>query len=247
MKTWTVQQGTSAWLKLRAGRPTASCFDNILTPAKLTLSKSADAYMYRLLAERVIGRPLEDEEDYKSFWMRRGSDLERKAVEAYEFQTEQDTRLVGFLTTDDESIGASPDRLVGTRGSCEMKAPSLPIHIKYMLEPQSLVSDYRLQLHGQLYVGRGSLDWDDIVSFHPDLPMVRVRVFPDEDIFARMDEVLPAFVQRLGEAARFLEENYGPFAVPDTEAPIDTRHFLTDEDVEAICEAKFPKEQQCQN
>lgn len=247
MKVWDVEQGTHAWLRLRAGKPTASCFDRILTPAKLKLSEQSGPYMHQLLAEIVTGRPIEDESDYKSFWMRRGSDLERKAVEAYEFQTEQDSRLVGFLTNDEGTIGASPDRLVGERGSCEMKAPKLETHIGYMLEPQSLAADYRLQLYGQLYVGRGVLDWDDIVSFHPDLPMVRVRVYPDEDIFRRMDEVLPEFVKRLADAARFLEQHYGPFAATDTETLVDMRHFLTDEDVDAICAAKFPKEERCQN
>lgn len=242
MKVIDCVQGSTEWLKARAGIPTASCFDRILTPAKLRLSGQSPAYMHQLLAEIVTGRPIEDESDYKSFWMRRGSDLERKAVEAYEFQTEQDSRLVGFLTNDEGTIGASPDRLVGEDGACEMKAPKLETHIGYMLDPQTLVDDYRLQLYGQLYVGRGVINWDDIVSFHPDLPLVRMRVYAAGDIFDRMDEALPEFVERLKEARHFLEGKYGPFGASDVAAPQDTRHFLTDEDVDAICAAKFPKE-----
>jgi len=57
MKVWQVQQGTQEWLRVRAGIPTASAFDSIVTPSGKP-SKSAERYMYTLLAERLMGHPV---------------------------------------------------------------------------------------------------------------------------------------------------------------------------------------------
>jgi hypothetical protein len=52
-----LEQGSQAWLAIRLGIPTASRFKDIVTPAKADKSKSATAYMYELLAERLTKEP----------------------------------------------------------------------------------------------------------------------------------------------------------------------------------------------
>ena len=68
-----VEQSTPEWLAVRAGIPTASCFDKIISPKTLRLSASAEKYLDRLLAERLLGMPLESA---SSDFMSRGHALE---------------------------------------------------------------------------------------------------------------------------------------------------------------------------
>ena len=60
MKTHHVKQGTRDWYMLRLGKPTASCFDRIITPKTGKASAQQDWYLFDLLAERVMGCPPED-------------------------------------------------------------------------------------------------------------------------------------------------------------------------------------------
>ena len=167
-----VKQGEEDWLYLRLGIPTASCFDEILTPKELSLSKSSKKYMHRLLAEWMYGAPIEAPKP--SPWMERGTQLEPEAIRYYEMDRDVETTEVGFVTTDDGMIGASPDRLVGDDGVLEQKCPSLEFHVGYLLDPQSLVDQYRLQVQGQLWVCQR--EWADIQSYYPGFPSVIIRV-----------------------------------------------------------------------
>jgi hypothetical protein len=85
-------QGSAEWRLARMGIPTASSFDRILTPGGKP-SKSAEGYMYELLGELMMGRPL-DAPKYP--WMQRGNDLEEEAANWYEFQSDTETEIVGF-------------------------------------------------------------------------------------------------------------------------------------------------------
>lgn len=195
-----VKQGSEEWRRLRMGVPTASEFDRILTPTGKR-SESAEPYMYDLLAELMMGRPL----DAPSFpWMQRGHDLEADAALWYELQKDVITRVVGFCTTDDGLIGASPDRLVGEGGQLEVKCPKPETHVRYLLFPHKGVdAKYRVQIMGQLYVtGR---QWCDVVSYHPELPSVIVRVERDEEYIGKLAEALKEFCVRLAEGKAELE------------------------------------------
>jgi hypothetical protein len=236
MKIYDVKQGSPEWLALRAGIPTASEFHRILTAKKLEISTQAEKYRARLIAERIIGRPIEDiEPSYESEYMRRGSDLELQAIKAYECDTEQDTVAVGFCTRDDGRAGASPDRLVpAARGSVEMKCPALSTHVGYLLNPQTLVDKYRPQALGQLWVGEGALEWNDLCSYHPMLPMVRVRLYPKPEIQQAIGAAMEAFCQALFMAYEQLVQIYGPFTPP---TPVESsKQLLTADDEELIIE-----------
>ena len=139
-------QGTTEWAWLRAGMPTASNFDKIITP-KGAVSTQAEKYMFKLLAERIMCHPCEE---FKSSWMDRGQQTEGEAVAFYEMQRDVDTVKIGFVTNDTETIGASPDRLVGNVGLLEIKCPSEAVHVSYLLQAGSAYSEYRVQVQGQL-------------------------------------------------------------------------------------------------
>lgn len=228
-----VVQGSAEWMSLRAGRPTASCFDKILTPTGKA-SEQAEGYMYDLLAELMLG-PLEAP---KFPWMERGNDLEADAVAWYGFQRDVELRVIGFCTTDDGLIGASPDRLVGEEGLLECKCPSPGVHLSYFLHPaRGVDKKYKPQIQGQLYVtGR---KWVDIVSYHPELPGVIVRVERDEEYIAKLDAGLKMFCQLLAQQRAELE---GRGLIRGKRQPESGDFDLTDADIDKILAARRTQE-----
>jgi YqaJ-like viral recombinase domain len=229
MTIHTCTQGSVEWLKLRSGIPTASEFSRIVTPGG-KLSKQAEGYMFHLLAEFVVGHPFETAETQ---WMERGALLEADAVRAYEFQKDVDTEIVGFVTNDAGTIGCSPDRLVGADRLCEIKAPKHNTQVGYMLTG-SIEDDYLPQLQGQLWLtGR---DWVDVVSFHPEFPLVVIPVARNEQYIATLKDAVESFVDVMMSKRAELETRYGPFVRPGKEADADPFH-VSEKDVDAIWQA----------
>lgn len=188
MKIHNVVQGSAEWFKCRMGIPTASCFDQIITPKTGKLSASAPKYAYRLIAEQLLNAPTETIEGVA--WMDRGKELEPQAVRQYEFVYEVQTTPVGFITTDDGLIGASPDRLViGAAVGLEIKCPAPHTHIGYLLAGHD--DKYRPQVQGQILVCE--FDHADFYSFHPRMPPCRLRTDRDEPYIALMKDALTQF------------------------------------------------------
>ena len=100
MKIHNVQQNTPEWEYLRAGMPTASAFDRIVTPTG-KLSKQSRDYKAWLLAERVMRKPIETK---KTSWMDRGTEFESEAVEFLEGVLEVKTERIGFVTNDSVTV-----------------------------------------------------------------------------------------------------------------------------------------------
>ena len=199
-----IAQGSDEWLAIRLGIPTASEFDRIVTPKKLDLAAASKAYMHKLLAEWMYGAPLEA---FVSPWMERGAALEAEAVRYYEMERDVETQAVGFVLTDDGNAGASPDRLVGEYGLLELKCPSLEVHVGYMLDPESLLAEYRLQVQGQLWVtGRQAAD---VMSYYPGFPAVIVPTMPAELPQHALSVHIPAFVETMMRCREKLTQAYG--------------------------------------
>ncbi len=201
MKIIQCEQGTPEWFQARLGIPTCSRLDEVLTPKTLKLSTSAGKYRNQLLAEWLVGYPL----DFggSSAWMDRGIELEPEARAFYELRNDVEVETVGCILRDDEMMGGSPDGLVGEDGGLEVKCPALHTHVGYLLDPASLVAEYRSQVQGNLYVtGR---KWWDVLSYFPDMPDVTVRVERDETYIAALDVALAGFVSDLLAARAKLE------------------------------------------
>ena len=197
-----VKQGGADWLRLRAGIPTASAFYKIITPTG-KVSSQADRYRCDLIAERILGRPLEA---YVSFAMERGSELEDEAFSAYEFERALDTFEVGFVTDDLGRWGASPDRLVGDDGLLEVKCPDAGVHVGYLLM-RPADRKYYPQIQGQLWItGR---KWVDIMSYHPQMPRAIVRVERDDEYLELLSKAVASFSQSLDDAWSGLRESLG--------------------------------------
>lgn len=235
-----IEQRSAAWFAARIGKPTASEFHKILTgggkdSSKAKISDQAEGYAHALLAEMMLGKPLDAPE---TEWMIRGQVLEDSAIEAYEFESGLETSPGGFVTDDLGLVGCSPDRLVGECGLLEMKIPAPQTHIGYLLDRRSLELGKRPQVQGQLLVTER--DWVDLVSYHPEMPLVIVRVVRDEVYIGLLQRALAAFVAQLAAMREKLEREFGKFPeVKATERIAEDYGTLgvTEDDVTAIWEA----------
>ncbi len=191
-------QGTAEWLAIRAGIPTASAFDRIITKSGKP-SKSAEKYLHGLLAERMMGHPTIEA---VSFWQGRGLQMEAEAIRYYEGIRELDTVPVGFVTNDAKTIGASPDRFVGSDGLLEIKVPSEHVHVGYLIT-KAVDAEYFPQVQGQLWVSERQ--WLDIMSYNPEMPPALIHVERDEDFIGMLSRAVTTFsgeLERVSAEAR---------------------------------------------
>ena len=205
MKIHNCEQCSPEWHQLRLGIPTASEFHKIMTAKKRQLSTQSAGYMNTLLAEWMLGEPLEA---FESPWMERGKALEAEAVRSYEFDRDCTALAVGFVTTDDGMIGASPDRLVGDVGLLEQKCPSAPVHVGHMLN-MALDDDHITQVQGQLWVSER--EWCDVQSYYPGLPSVIVCAQRNEEFIKDLSTCVRSFVEVMQKARETLAQRYGEF------------------------------------
>lgn len=187
----TVTQGTTEWSHLRAGIPTASAFDKIITPRTRKPSSQRTPYMHSLIAERLMGHPIDD---FKSDWMARGKRLEEEAALYYESLNDVTTQVVGHVTNDTRTIGASPDRFVGDDGLLEIKVPKEHTHVGYLLTHE-IDADYYPQVQGQMWICARA--WADVLSYHPEMPPALIRVRRDEEFIGLLAKMLDDFVNEL--------------------------------------------------
>lgn len=150
-----VPQGGENWLRLRLGRPTASEFSSILTPAKGQKSSSQKVFAARHIDERVTGGP-KDVKPYFNSDMQRGQDREHEACMMFERETGFITGRVGFVTSDDGRFGASPDRLIYSNltkpySGLEVKNYQAEQHFQWQ-EEGTLPNDFKCQVHGCMVV-----------------------------------------------------------------------------------------------
>jgi hypothetical protein len=176
MKIHQVQQNSPEWYALRIGRPTASEFSSIVTSAGEP-SKSRSGYAKTLAAELFAGRPVDKWQGNQ--WTDRGHELEAQAIAYYEFLHDVDVERVGFITDDAETVGCSPDGLVGDRGGVEVKSLKAERHIEvleFFRKHNRAPSDYIVQPQGSMWItGRA---WWDLLFFHPELPTFIIRQEP---------------------------------------------------------------------
>lgn len=191
MKIIDLEQGTDEWMQCRLGKVTASRFKDIVTPDKGDKSKSYKSYMYELIAEKLIK---EKQESFKSEWMERGNEIEPLARASYEFMHDVEVMQTGMILNDDETIGISPDGLIGDFGGLEIKCPKPSTIVKYILDDR-LPLEYKPQVMGSLWIsGR---EWWDFLAFHPSMDFFELRVFRDEEYIKKMAQHINDFIDEM--------------------------------------------------
>lgn len=186
-----VKQGSPEWAKLRLGVPTASEFDALITPkAEMRVGQGPTTYLYKKLCERSLGFAMDGG---SSFAMGNGTILEQEALPWFEFAHEIKVDRVGFCTTDDGRIGASPDGLIGDEGGIEIKCPNPETHLAWLME-KSLPKEHFAQVHGSMLVsGR---KWWNFLSYSRQFPAFLLRVERDERVIGAMQHTLDHFLKQ---------------------------------------------------
>lgn len=205
IKHTSLEQGSLEWLMLRVGKPTASEFDNIISPTgKVRDGKMFDSYVASKLAEAWTGTP---NADFNSWAMDQGHILEEEARPWLSLELGKSIEQVGFITTDDEKVGCSPDGLIGDIG-VEIKSPQRTAQVKYLLEGK-VPDEYKMQIHGGLFV-TGFESWL-FVSYSRKLPKLIIRIERDEKIQASIGEAIAAFAEAFDAGMnRLIDINGGP-------------------------------------
>lgn len=196
-----IEQRSEEWYKIKAGIPSASNFDKIIT-AKGTQSKSYKKYIYRLAAEAVTGRT---KDFYVSKSMQDGIDNEPKARELYSFVMRVDLTTPGFVFNDETRMyGCSPDALVvGQNWGLEVKCPDQDTQAEYLIE-QKLPSIYFHQVQGSMLV-TGFERWD-FISYCEGLAPLIIKVKRDEVFIGHLQKALEKFCIELAGTIKTLRE-----------------------------------------
>lgn len=160
-----VPQRSKEWAALRLGRVTGSRAADMLATIKNGESADRRNLRMQLVLERLTGHSQEN--GYVSKDMERGTELEADAVSAYEVETGNLTRAVGFLAHDTLLAGYSPDAVVGEfTGLIEVKCPKAATHLEYVRG--GIPSKYLKQIQHGLWISGAA--WCDFVSYAPDFP-----------------------------------------------------------------------------
>jgi hypothetical protein len=157
-------------------------------------SKQRDKLLYTLAGERILRRR---EETYSNAAMIRGTEMEPEACAVFEMMTEQEVQHVGFCFQDERvDRGCSPDGLIGEMSGLEIKCPSLPVHIEYLLGGK-LPAAYFQQVHGSMLMTDRDTWW--FCSYYPDMPPLILKVDRDEKFTTALDAALDVFCAELSE------------------------------------------------
>lgn len=190
-----VEQNTEEWFNLRLGRVTASKFKSLFSGRSTASWKGMIA---DCAFEHVLKKPVSN--DFESFWMKRGNELECVAVAQYETENlfMEKTTNGGFFKFGD-FFGSSPDRLIGSDGLLEIKNPSPHVYAKY-LSKMVLPAVYQEQVHGQLLTSDRL--YCDFVANYPGLKQLVIRVERDK----KWDEkLLPVMIEAEEEILKVIE------------------------------------------
>lgn len=188
------------WWELRRGIPTASKFDQVMTPVSRKESKGQEPYIDELIADRYCLDPNAMTERPMNPAMRHGVNCEPEARAWYAMHKGEAVQQVGFVTTDCGRLGCSPDGLIGEDGGLELKCPQGKTHVGY-LRAGTLPTEYACQVHGSLIVtGRR---WWDFMSYCAGFPPLLVRVTPD-DFTAALRRHLDAFLDKYAATLKSL-------------------------------------------
>lgn len=222
MKEFNVEPGSGEWLNARLGIPTASQFHKIMTPKTRKLSAQSRGYAFRLVTEKLLNYSLEslDHIDH----IQRGKELEPQAVKMFEIVEDLETAPVGFITTDDMRIGATPDRrIVGVNAFLEAKCPAPWTHLEYLVD--GFGSDYMTQAQGQNLVCEA--DWVVRWSYHPEMPPFLEKTYRDDLYIADLKAAIDQFTDmrdQIEETVRSLgfyetRQKMGQLALDEQESP----------------------------
>lgn len=211
MKILPFEQGSVEWMQARAGIPTASEFDNLISPTwKIRTGEMPKSYLAAKLAEAWLGGPLIG---FNVFDVDQGRILEEEARPWLELELNTDIARVGLCTTDDGRVGCSPDGIVWNPNEelhcgVEIKCPQPTAHVRYLLAG-GVPTEYLAQIHGGMYV-TGLASWK-FLSYRRGFPKLLLTVERNDQIQEQIGQAVFNFLEDFSEAFERLCEINGGF------------------------------------
>lgn len=187
MKILDVEQGSIEWMQARVGRPTASRFDAVMTPAKLKAAKTN--YHSELVAEYILQQPIEWG---SNAWTIRGTDEEKDGRRYYSLREDVDVEQVGLILSDDGLVAGSPDGMVGNDGGLEIKVFGAIKHMQHVLGRDA---DPIGQVQGLIRLAER--EWWDILYYNSELPKRINRAYRDDKWQSAFGPILDDFLVQL--------------------------------------------------
>ncbi len=202
-----IRQCSGEWWAARRGRVTASAMDRVLTARKAEPSKQQEAYILSLIedvkfqgpnyfSESLINKP-------PNTAIQDGIKREPEARRYLEFKLDCEIKQVGLIVHENNVVSGSPDGLLtlptGELVGAEIKCPQEATQKGYLLDPGSLLLQYKQQVHGSLLVS-GLSKWF-LLSYCPPLDPVLLEITPDA-YTQRLSDELVTFVKRYDATMR---------------------------------------------
>lgn len=192
-------QGSDEWFAARLGLLTASEMSRIITPTfKVANNDKTRQHVYEIAAQRISGYV---EPTYIGDAMLRGHEDEVRARLRYAEEIAPVTEC-GFMVNEQWGfgIGYSPDGLVGDDGLIECKSRAQKYQVQTIADhvatgSATIPMEFMAQIQTGLMVsGR---QWCDFISYCGGLPMVVIRVHPDEEIQAAILDAAEEFERQV--------------------------------------------------
>ena len=216
-----LMQGTDEWLAARCGLITASEMKLLLTPTlKTARNEKTRAHLYELTAQRITRYT---EPTFIGDDMLRGMADEVLARDLYA-QHYGEVEECGFITNDrwGFTIGYSPDGLVGLDGLLEVKSRRQKYQVETILSGVVPV-DYILQC--QTGIMTAERQWLDFISYSGGLPMVTMRVHPDDALQNAILEAASDFEAQIADALSDYKAQLDKLRTIPTERTIEQEMF----------------------
>ena len=164
-------QGTDEWKELRHGKIGGSTAKEIMSKYEKPITECAA--FYTLLSDQMEDfDPFANE--FTSFSMQRGNELEPEARSEYERITGIEMAQFGWIEID-SFVGISPDGWnIKLKKAIEIKCPAANTYAKYLLNFDEFLSDYVWQLvHYFVVLGVDSVD---CVAYRPENKLIPIII-----------------------------------------------------------------------
>lgn len=203
MKIITCDQYSDEWWAHRLGKPSASCAKKIITSTGKP-SKSTSDYACELANDLYVGKVVDDWGGNKA--TERGTEMEDQARSMYSLVNNCVAEEIGMFMDDDETYLASPDGVIGEDGLLEIKCLTAKHHTKaliYYAKNRRPPTDYIAQCQFQLLVS--GYKYVDLFFYHPDLPVLTVRILPIKTFFEMALCQIEAVIEERDAIVKILE------------------------------------------
>ncbi len=200
-----MKQRSEEWFKAREGRFTSSEFHKLM--GIKGLGQTGDTYCHEKAVESFFGRS--DEEQFISFDMKRGTDLEPVAFDIFAEKKGQDFIDVSecaFFPYGDNS-GSSPDGLVGKDAILEIKCPRYGKFFNLVTHgEQAIDKSYMIQMqHQMMCTNSVRCHFFNYIVYNGEHMYHEIVVDRDEKVITLIKERLTEAVEKRDEYIKDLE------------------------------------------